>query len=277
MKKLSRQSKVKIGIIGCGAIGFQLACAVETRLKEKAVVFAVCDIDQIRLDDFLSKIKSKPFIYPLKEVIKKCDFIIESASKDISGRIVKEAVRANKSVLAMSIGGLLDIDIFRLAKKYKSAIYLPSGALAGLDALKAAALADISSVTLTTRKSPKALEGAPFLGANNIDVFSIKQERLIFEGGVSDAVKGFPKNINVAAVLSLVCRGVHSDSIKIRIIAVPGLDVNMHEVQAEGRFGRLVTRTENLPSPDNPKTSYLAALSAVAVLENALSNLKIGT
>jgi len=272
--------KTRIGIVGCGTIGIQIAKAIETRLKDKAVLSAICDVDQLKIDNFLSKIKSRPDICSLIDLIKKSDFVVEAASAGISADVAKKALTAEKDALIMSVGGLLKgASLMTLAKKAKSRLYIPSGALAGLDGLKSASIGKIDKVTLTTKKSPKVLTGAPYLEKNNIDILSIKKETVIFEGTPKEAVKGFPKNINVAATLSLIC-GVGANSVRplhIRIIAVPGLKTNIHEVEVEGEFGRLVTKTENLPSPDNPKTSFLAALSAIATLEGALNNIKIGT
>ena len=272
--------KVKIGIVGCGSIGLYLAKSVEIRFKKRAVLTAVCDINKGRTERFLNKIKSKPVACSLKELIKRCDFIVEAASIDVSGEVAKRALLANKSVLVMSVGGLLNVrNILNLTKNKKSNIYIPSGALVGLDGIKGAVCGRIDKVALTTRKPPSALEGAPYLIENNINISSIKEEIVVFEGTVEEAVRGFPKNINVAATLRLICDvGARcSVPLHVRIIAAPGLTTNIHEIEVEGDFGKLFTRTENIPSPDNPKTSFLAALSAVATLEGALDNVKIGT
>ena len=272
--------KTRIGIVGCGTIGLEVAKAVETRLKDKAVLSAICDIDQIKIDNLLSKIKSSPDLCSLEGLIKKSDFVVEAASAAVSANIAKKALTANKDVLIMSVGGLLNAsDIFKAAQKAKARLYIPSGALAGLDALKSAKASGLRKLTLTTRKSPRSLAGAPYLKEKNIDLSSIKEDKVIFEGTALEAVKGFPKNVNVAAILSLVSGvgGEHCSPLHIRIVAVPGLKTNIHEVEAEGGFGKMFTRTENMPSPNNPKTSYLAALSAIATLEGALSNVKIGT
>jgi len=278
----------KKGIVGCGTIGIQIAKAIETRLKDKAVLSAVCDIDQLKIDNFLSKIKSRPYVClpctgakrqvhgSLIDLIRRSDFVVEAASASISAEVAKKALTAKKNVLIMSVGGLLkDASVISLAKKVKVQLYIPSGALAGLDGLKSASIAKIDKVMLTTKKSPKALAGAPYLEKNNIDLASIKEEKIIFQGTAFEAVNGFPKNINVAATLSLASLGPKKTM--VRIVAVPGLKTNIHEVEVEGEFGKLFTRTENLPSPDNPKTSFLAALSAIATLEGALNNIKIGT
>ena len=136
-------------------------------------------------------------------------------------------------------------------------------------------MAKVNRATLITRKPTQGLIDAPYLQQNSIDLASINQETVVFEGSATEAVKGFPKNINVCAALSLA--GIGALQTKVKIIAVPRSNVNSHEIELEGDFGRLVTRTENRPTPTNPKTSYLASLSAVATLKNILSAVKVGT
>lgn len=272
-----RRKTIKIGIVGCGTIGLQVAKAIENDLSGKASLAAICDIDKTQSEKFLSKLKSKPLVCSLKILIKRCDFIVEAASAKVSADVAEQALSAKKDILIMSVGGLLakSKGLFDLARKNNAHLYIPSGALAGLDGLKSASIAGVRKVTLTTKKAPKALEGAPYLAENKIDLSSIKEEKTIFEGTVAEAVKGFPKNVNVAATLSLASLGPQNT--RVKIVAVPGSDANVHEVEVEGEFGRLFARTENLPCPDNPKTSYLAALSAIATLKTALDNVKIGT
>jgi len=161
----------------------------------------------------------------------------------------------------MSTGGLLKF------KDIKS-IYVPSGAVCGIDGVRAAAIGKIKRVTLTTRKPPKGLRGAPYLEKRKIDIDKIKKETVIYNGTADDAVKHFPKNINVAATLSL--SGIGPSRTIVRIITSPKYNTNSHEVEVEGEFGRLFTKTENVPSKQNPKTSQLAIYSALAKLKEVV-------
>ena len=119
------------------------------------------------------------------------------------------------------------------------------------------------------------LVGAPHVEALGIKLETIEKETLLFEGTASEAVKAFPANVNVAATISLA--GIGFERTKVRVIADPTLSRNVHEITVEGEFGKLSTRVENLPSPENPKTSYLAALSAISTLKKILSPVQIGT
>ena len=130
-------------------------------------------------------------------------------------------------------------------------------------------------MTLTTRKPPEGLKGAPYVIRHNINLGKIKSEKVLFEGDAFRAMEGFPANINVAATLSLC--GIGPGKTRVKIIASPSIKRNIHEIEVEGSFGKLVTRTENIPSPDNPKTSYMAILSAMATLDGILESVTIGT
>ena len=177
----------------------------------------------------------------------------------------------------MSVGGLLmHVDEFRvLAERKNKHIYVPSGAIAGLDTVKGAAEAGISRVTLTTRKPPRGFKGVPYVVQQGIDLTAITESTLIYSGSAMDAVSFFPASINVAAALSLA--GFGPTRTCVRIYADPDCIRNSHEVEVVGDFGRLVTHTELLTEPNNPKTSVLAALSAIALIRRITASIVVGT
>lgn len=266
---------IKVGIIGCGTIGGVIADAVVNRFSGSVVLTGVSDVDEGKARKLLKRVKAGADILSRNELIEKCDLIIEAASGSVSYEIAREVLEAGKDVMIMSTGGLLGKpDIFELAKKRNSKVYLPSGAICGLDGVKSAMMANVKSVTLTTRKPPRGLEGAPYIVRNKIDLKALKKETVIFEGTAEDAVKGFPQNVNVSATLSMC--GIGAKKTRVRIVTSPDYKSNTHEIEAEGDFGRLKAIAENVPSPDNPKTSYLAALSAIATLKNIVSSGVIG-
>lgn len=269
--------KVKIGIVGCGTIGTELAQAIEQRFTAQAELSALCDIDETKAQNLKANCPSTPKILSIDELTKSCDLVIEAASGQVSYEVAQKALKQKKDVMIMSVGGILDRhqELFSLAQEKGCHIYLPSGAIAGLDAVKAAQMAKINKAILITRKPPKGLIGAPYLKEKKIDLSSIKEETVIFEGQAQEAIKGFPKNVNVCAALSLA--GIGAKETKVKIVTSPDYKANIHEIHVEGDFGKLVTRTENVPSPANPKTSFLASLSAIATLKNILDVVKIGT
>jgi aspartate dehydrogenase len=266
---------LKIGIVGCGTIGSQLAMAIEQRFEDRARLVALCDIDREKAVSLAGKLSEPPPVLPLEELIKKSDLVAEAASASMSGELTRKVLLAKKDVMVMSVGGLVESDIFDLANRMRSHVYVPSGAICGLDGVKSALGGKIFRATLTSRKPPQGFQGAPYVVENKIDLDSIKEETVLFQGNAKEAIRGFPQNVNVAVALSLA--GIGLEKTQVKIICSPHFTTNSHEVEVEGEFGRLVTRTDNVPAPQNPKTSYLAVLSAIATLEGILDYSRVGT
>lgn len=273
----SKTGKLKIGIVGCGAIGSRLAKSIVENFSDKAELSGLYDMDLEKAYSLASELKKKNIVaLSLEDLIKKCSFVIEAASAKISKSVAKLSIESGRDIMIMSVGGMLEAeDIFDLAREMKRNIYFPSGAICGLDAVKAAALSKIDKITLTTRKPPAGLIGNPYLLKSNINLDRIQGETVVFEGSVDMAVKLFPQNINVAATLSLAsgCK----DKILVKIITSPEYTKNSHEILVEGDFGKIQSISENIPCADNPKTSFLAVLSAIATLKRILEVIKIGT
>ncbi len=270
---------LKIGVIGCGFIGGQICKAIDKGIID-AELYALCDSSESRVQELTASLKKySPASMTIEELLENVDLIIECASQKAVRLIVPQALEAGRDVMVMSVGALADEELrkrlFTLAGQNNCKLYFPSGAVAGIDGINSASAAEISSVTLTTRKPPMGLAGAPHVKALGIKLETIEKETLLFEGSASEAVKAFPANVNVAATISLA--GIGFERTKVRVIADPALSRNVHEITVEGEFGKLSTRVENLPSPENPKTSYLAALSAISTLKKILSPVQIGT
>lgn len=262
---------MKVGIIGCGFIGKEIAKFMDGNKKYELI--ALNDINESNAMNLLEILKNNsPKPMNLNDLIKKSDLIIESASKDAVGEILKNRNLddKNKILLIMSTGGLIgNMDLLMKAKNCE--IFLPSGAIAGLDAIKSVS-GRINSLMLTTTKPIKSLETAPFVVKNEIQFKDMAGKKTIFEGSLADAVEGFPQNINVAATLFLASK---FNDIKIRIVADPNAKLNTHQVEAIGDFGKITAITENMPS-ENPRTSCLAVLSAIAVLKGMKSRIHVG-
>ena len=160
-------------------------------------------------------------------------------------------------------------------KDFKKTIYLPSGAIAGLDGIKSVKN-ELNSISITTTKHPRSLKGARFFETSKINIDSISSRTIIFEGTAKEAVSLFPANINVAALLSL--SGIGSEKTKVIMVADPNTDKNTHHIEAEGKFGKMTFTVENFPDSNNPKTSRLAILSAIETLRKYCSDeIRIGT
>jgi len=270
------KKKLKIGIIGCGAIGTEIAKASIGILKKQLKLVSIFDIDKAKMKRLENEIKEKVSADSIDKLVTKSDLLIEAASGSVSANLLEKAIRKKKDIMIMSVGGLVGKEnLLKNAEKAGINVYIPSGALAGIDALKSARISKIESVTLTTKKPIEGLKDAPYLSEHRIDINGIREETVIFEGNVSEAVKGFPKNINVSALLSLA--GLGAKKTKVKIVVSPESGKNSHQVEIKGDFGIIKTETINVPSKANPKTSMLAALSAIATLKNIADSVKMGT
>ncbi len=267
---------LRIGIIGCGTIGGEVCRAVDSGLVHGALV-GISDVSAAAADRLARRLRSTPPVLSQEQVIEASDLVVEATTREAAPGIIRAVLERGRDVMVMSVGGLLACldDACAVAQYRQRRIYVPTGAIAALDAVKGAAAAAVSRVVLTTRKPPKALAGAPFVVQHGIDLEGLREPTLIFSGSAREAVPAFPANVNVAAALSLA--GVGPDRTEVRVIADPTCDKNIHEVEMEGSFGRMVARMENVPSPGNPKTSYMASLSAIALLQRLTSPLVIGT
>jgi len=152
---------------------------------------------------------------------------------------------------------------------------LPSGAICGIDGIKSASVAGIDEITIETTKPPIGLEEVRYVTKQGIDFSKLKEPVVVFHGAAKEAVTHFPKNVNIAACVSLA--GIGFDKTKVKIIVDPAATRNQHRIVCRGRFGEFKCEVRNMPSMSNPKTSYLAALSAIATFKNVVSGVWIGT
>jgi aspartate dehydrogenase len=276
----------KVALFGCGTIGREIAIAIDSGKVNNATIVTLVDSVDHRADTLRSNLQnSNPstftdfskFVY--SSSFKDADIIVEAASQDAVNSFGKKIVEAGKSLMIMSVGALGDpfflSEMLDIAYQNGSHIYVPTGAIAGIDAIRSVKHL-LDSVVLTTTKNPIALAGAPFFNLTKINVYEITEKTVIYDGNAADAVKKFPANINVAAILSLA--GIGIKRTKVKIIADPYTDVNQHEITATGKFGEMTVIVRNKPSPNNPKTSFLAVLSAIECLRSICDDsIRIGT
>jgi aspartate dehydrogenase len=276
----------KISIIGCGAIGSELAHSIDSEMIDTVKISSLFDLNLDYAENLRSILKNNsPELYGNfsdyvnSKSFKEVDLVIESASQEAIKAYLRRILSEGKDILVMSVGSFADsifyADILKYVTKYDNNIYVPSGAIAGIDAIKSTRNF-ISSVTLTTTKNPESLRGAPFFQTSEIDLDSLKKRTIIFEGSAVEAVKYFPANVNVAALLGLVGLGV--EKTKVNIVVDPSIRINKHEIKVTGKFGELIIMVKNIPSSKNPRTSYLAILSALECIRSIVSSgVKYGT
>jgi len=254
---------MNLGIIGCGAIGTDVTLAA-FKMKEIGKIY-IFDKEK-KAANKLKKTLKKIEIKPVKDFLNDVDIVFEAASKEAVEEYAELIINAGKDLVLMSVGSLLN-EKFRkkievTAKKKNCKIYIPSGAVCGIDGILSGSIDIINEVTLVTTKPPESL---------NKD---FEKRKIVFEGSARNAVIKYPMNINVAASLSLA--GIGFDKTKVEIVADPVATRISHKILAHGKFGRLRAEVENMPNPNNPRSSYMASLSAIATLKKIISPIQIG-
>jgi aspartate dehydrogenase len=235
-----------------------------------AALSGVADLDRHRAGA-LAEALGVP-VLTARELVGNSALVVEAATPDAVGELLEEVARDGRDLLVLSVGGLVECGrALEAAAAAGCRVYCPSGAIAGLDAIRAASIGTIDGAEITTRKPPAGLAGAPGL---DFDPASLSEPRVVFEGSAREACRAFPRNVNVSAALSLA--GIGFDRTRVRVVADPGVTRNVHEIRVWGDFGQIETRTENVPS-ENPRTSRLAALSAIALIRRLTASLQVGT
>ncbi len=262
-----------IGIVGCGAIGKALVRAVEDgKLAVRIAGVTSRSVQSAR--EFLATFKNPPRYLPLDDLIAASDLLVEAAGGHVVAELAQKAFGAGKDLMVISVGALLEHpEVMAESRRTGCRLYVPSGAIAGLDGIKSACVGAITHVTHTTRKPPLGLEGAPFLVERGISLVDLQEEREVFFGSAREACRGFPANVNVTGAVSLA--GIGPDQTRVRILAVPGLARNCHDIDIEGEFGKLHVHIENIPS-ENPKTGKLTALSIIRAVQDVVDPVRIG-
>jgi aspartate dehydrogenase len=270
----SPKRKLRVAIAGLGPIGKGAAEALDAGI-DGLVLTAVAVQNPAKHQGWLERLKNPPAVLPIERLSEVADIVIECAPAKLLRSIVAPFVTQGKTAIVLSAGALLESeDLIELARQNGGQIVVPTGALIGLDAVTAAAVGEIRSVRMITRKPVQGLAGAPYLVENNIDIARIKEPLKIFDGTAREAARGFPANLNVAVALSLA--GIGPDRTMLEIWADPALTRNVHRVEVESDSARFSMSIENIPS-ENPRTGRITALSVVALLRKQFAPLRVGT
>lgn len=274
---------ITVGIVGCGTIGREVLSAIAADSIPNSTLGGVYDRNPDRVDDTLRAtegVDQTAFCADPLDLTETCDVVVECASHSAVEAYAVPFLETGTDVVALSVGALanadLHDDILRAASASGARFEVPSGALAGVDAIKGAAVhGQLDEVVFVTIKPPKGLAGAPYVEESDIDLEAIEAKQLVFEGSARDAAPAFPANINVAMALSLA--GLGADDTVVKIFADPDETDNVHIIEARGGVGSMELSFHTEPHPDNPKTSYIAVLSTIASLQRRTAPLVIGT
>ena len=269
---------LKIAVIGCGAIGGELVRSIKEGFLRDVKVVALLDINREKAIMLAKELGDENLVVDnLDELLdRNPDVIVEAASPYALKEIARKILEADKTLIAMSSGALLDRkfyeEVMSIINSGKGRLYIPSGAIGGVDILKAVSQIG-GNVRLITIKSKEAFKKAKNLDKLGIDIEKIDKRTLVFKGKASEAIKYFPTMINVSATISLA----FGRDIDVEIYADPTIHYTVHEIEIETDATIAKVILDNKHHPRNPKTSYLAPLSLIRLIKRLTERVQIGT
>lgn len=267
---------LKLGVAGLGAIGLAVARAVDAGGVPGLRLAAASARDHAKAKRATEGFRHAPPLVDLAALAEASDVVVECLPSAQFAAIAAPTVERGRIFMPLSAGMLINhMGLVERAQETGARIIVPTGALLGLDAVRATAEGRIESVKIVTRKPPAGLAGAPLLVEHGISVDGLKEPLLVFEGSAREAIAGFPANVNVAVALSLA--GIGPDRTRCEIWADPGVTRNTHTIVVKSDSSDLTMTIENIPSEENPRTGKITALSVLAALRRLTAPLVVGS
>lgn len=267
---------LRIAIAGLGAIGMTVARRIDEGGITGMTLVAVSARDTNRARERLAGFTNPPEILPLEALGDVADVIVECVPAAQFDKVARPALSKGKTFMPLSVGALLNhMELVDLARKTGGRIIVPTGALIGLDAVRAAASGGLKTVKLTTRKPPGGLMDAPYVVENKISLENLSEAKLLFSGTAREAAKGFPANLNVGVALALA--GLGPDETTVEIWADPAVNRNIQSVDVTSECGDFSMTIKNVPSEENPRTGRITAHSVIAALQRMTDPLVVGS
>ncbi|RVT92943.1 aspartate dehydrogenase [Sphingomonas crocodyli] len=264
----------KIGIAGFGTIGKAVGKWVLAQPDLELV--GVVGGDRAKVEQSLADLGADVPIMSADALALQADIVVETAPTAAFRDIVVPALTAGACVVTVSAAALIEnMDVVDIARAHGGRIIMATGALLGLDAVRAAAQGTIHSVTMVTRKPPKSLIGAPEVVRQGVDLSALTEPLMLFDGSAREGARGFPANVNVAASLALA--GIGPDQTRLQIWADPALERNTHRILVDADSASFELRIQNIPTIEKPGTGRITALSVIAAVEGLTSALKVGS
>ncbi|NLJ78663.1 MAG: aspartate dehydrogenase [Tissierellia bacterium] len=256
--------------MGSGSLGTIIAKAIATELSDEYELLGILSgrlENAVRLAD---KVGCKAYRDIDDMLLDKPDYVIEAASPDVIRDMGAKILENRTNLIVLSVGAFADDEFYtrmeRAARENDCRIHMASGAVGGFDVLRSAMLMEDSTVSIVTEKSPNSLKGAPALEGREL---SHDMEEEIFNGSAREAIKLFPRNVNVAVATALATVGVDDTNTIIR--SIPDMQSNKHNIRLKGDTIRISIEIDSKPTPDNPGSSTLAAWSVISLLKNMVS------
>ena len=264
-----------VGIIGLGTIGAVVAKALDNGILGMRLAAVASGRPKKALAN-IAALSSAVELMGIDDVAECCDVIVDCAPKSVFRDIAVAAFSRGRVLVTVSGTGILaNEDIEQMAHENGGQLILETGALLGLNAVRAAAEGTINSIRMVTRKPPNALAGAPHIIDNGISLDGLNDAIQVFKGTAREGALACPANVNVAAALGLA--GIGADATELEIWADPNLDRNTHSIVVDSDSAKFNLQIENVQSESNPGTGKITALSVIACLRGMTAPMKIGT
>ena len=257
--------KIPVALVGCGTLGSLVAAELNKGSAGPYSLIAALDASPDKTAAVTATSGGKVCSTLDELLAAKPRYVIEAATAQVFKSIALPVLRSGADLVVLSAGALVDdefvVALRREAKELGRIVHIASGAIGAFDLAQAAKAAGGLTCRMETEKPPSGLEGAPYLKGRAL---SKESAEVLFEGSAREAIAAFPKNVNVVTAMSFATMGV--DSVRASIISNPARTLNKHSIVLEGAFGRAKCEIEIRPSPENPRSSMLAAYSVVALL-----------
>ena len=267
---------MKVGIAGMGAIGLRVAQELDSGGIPGSTLAGICARNADRAADANAHLKTPAPVYELNDIAAHCDVVVETLPPQLFMDLAQPTIEAGKTLVVLSASQLLgQQSLLDRAAETGATIAIPSGAMLGLDAIKGAAVGDIQSVVIETRKPVAGLIKAPYVQQQKLDLSSLTEPLQVIEGPVTEIAKVFPANVNVAVAVSLAGIGPHKT--RMEVWADPTVERNLHTVRVISDSSDFTMSIQNRPSEENPATGKITALSVIAWLRQKTAVLQVGT
>ncbi len=273
---MTTTNRQTVAIAGLGVIGLRVARYVDGGALEGLKLTAVASRDRVKAAAAVAAFNHRPEISDLQDLANAADIVVDCTPAAIFRQVAEPAIETGACLMPLSVAALLEnMDLVERARTTGAQIVVPTGAIVGLDTVRAMAVGEVHSVVLETRKPPRGLAGAPHLVNNNISVDDLAAAKRVFSGSALEAARGFPANVNVAAALALA--GIGPERTRVEVWADPAVDRNVQSVTISSDCGDATMTIRNIPSQDNPRTGRIVAQSVIATLARYTSPLIAGS
>lgn len=275
-KKPLRDAPLRVALGGLGAVGLPVAEWLDTNDEPGLELVAVSAGNKERAASRLAHLNNPPEVLELAELAEVADVVVECAPPERFLDVCGPAVEQGRILIPLSVSQLLHhMDLVERARETGASIVVPTGAIVGLDTVRAAAEGDLRSVTMRTHKPPAGFQKAVWVREQGINLMGLNAPKKLYEGSVREAADKFPANVNVAVALGLA--GLGPDETRYEVWADPTITRNTHWITIESDILNVEMKIAGEPTEENPATGKIVPLSMIATLRGLVSPLRVGT